>query len=242
MKKKRVYLIAASVCVVILSVAAGWGVYQNSGSHILFYVNEEPVYREEVEFVIKKERLTVRNHIMTDYDVDADDFSWDREYGGKKALDYMQEEAMKECTKNKIIEIAAKEMGVIEKIDYPSIQKLNEEDSKTRGERIVNRQVVYGNTSYRPEDYYDYVLSNLEEQTYYRMAEEGMLEMTEAEIDKVYEEQREALIEAGNDDKSVARNIGMQQKYSDYIQKRADSAEIGKVSKGGMRKVLEDMK
>lgn len=242
MNKKKIYLSAACICVVLVLAAVIWGVYGNSKSDILFYVDDEPVYKEEVEFVIKKERLTVRNHIMTDYDVDADDFSWDSEYGGKKAIDYMQEEIIKECTKNKMIEIVAREMGVIEEIDYPSVLKMNEEDSKVRGERLEGGQVIYGNTSYNPSDYYDYVLSNLEEQTFYRLVEEGRLEMTESEIDEVYEENKEALIEAGTDDKSVAETIGLQQKYSDYVQQKADKARIGKINKGGMRKVLDEGK
>lgn len=241
-KKKKKYLAAAGACVFLLLAVVLVVIYQNSDNDILFYVDEEPVYKEEAEFVIQKERLTVRNHIMTEHDVDADDFSWDNEYDGKKAMDYMQEKIFEECKKNKTIEITAREMGVIEKIDYPSILKMNEEDTKVRGERVDNGEVIYGNTSYRPEDYYDYVLSNLEQQTFYRLVEEGRLEMTESEIDEVYEEHKEALIEAGTDDKGVAETIGLQQKYSEYIQQRADKASIKKINKGGMQKVLEECK
>lgn len=241
MTKKSKWIIL-SVCMVIIA-AAGviWGISRQADEGILFYVDGEPVYMEEVEFVINKERLTVRNHIMTEYGVEEDEFSWEAEFGGKKASKYMEEKIFEECARNKMIQITARDFGVADKIDYPSVKKMNDEDSRVREDRIGDGEVIYGNTAYRPEDYFDYMLSNLEQQSYYKMVEDGTLEMTESEIDKLYEEHREALIEAGTDDRSIAETIGLQQKYADYIQQRAGEAKIKQIDKEGMYSLLKEL-
>ena len=156
-------------------------------------------------------------------------------------MDYLREKAVKQCVQNKIIQIVARETGVADKIDYPSLKAMNEEDSKLRQDRVENGQVIYGNTSYRAADYYDYVLSNLEQQSYYVLVEDGTLTLTEEEQQRVYEEHKEALEEAGMDE-SAAETIGLQEKYSEYIQRRADKAIVDEFNEGGIREVLNKVK
>lgn len=242
LKKRTKYALAAGgAAVIILAAAAVWWNLSSRDEGILFYVDGEPVYEEEVKFVIDKERLTVRNHIMTDNDVESGDFSWDAEYGGKKALDYLKETVLEDCKENKVIQIVARETGVADKIDYPSLKAMNEEDTKVRQERTDSGQVIYGNTSYKAADYYDYVLSNLEQQSYYRLVEDGTLDITDEEVQQIYEENKEALEGAGLDEET-ARTMGLQQKYADYIRQRADDAVIGDIDEEALAEVLESVK
>lgn len=242
LKKRTKYALAAGgAAVILLATAAVWWNLSSRDEGILFYVDGEPVYEEEVKFVIDKERLTVRNHIMTDNDVESGDFSWDAEYGGKKALDYLKETVLEDCKENKVIQIVARETGVADKIDYPSLEAMNEEDTKVRQERTDSGQVIYGNTSYKAADYYDYVLSNLEQQSYYRLVEDGTLDITDEEVQQIYEENKEALEGAGLDEET-ARTMGLQQKYADYIRQRADDAVIGDIDEDALAEVLESVK
>lgn len=242
LKKRTKYALAAGgAAVILLAAAAVWWNLSSRDEGILFYVDGEPVYEEEVKFVIDKERLTVRNHIMTDNDVESGDFSWDAEYGGKKALDYLKETVLEDCKENKVIQIVARETGVADKIDYPSLKAMNEEDTKVRQERTDSGQVIYGNTSYKAADYYDYVLSNLEQQSYYRLVEDGTLDITDEEVQQIYEENKEALEGAGLDEET-ARTMGLQQKYADYIRQRADDAVIGDIDEEALAEVLESVK
>lgn len=242
LKKRTKYALAAGgAAVILLAAAAVWWNLSSRDEGILFYVDGEPVYEEEVKFVIDKERLTVRNHIMTDNGVESGDFSWDAEYGGKKALDYLKETVLEDCKENKVIQIVARETGVADKIDYPSLKAMNEEDTKVRQERTDSGQVIYGNTSYKAADYYDYVLSNLEQQSYYRLVEDGTLDITDEEVQQIYEENKEALEGAGLDEET-ARTMGLQQKYADYIRQRADDAVIGDIDEEALAEVLESVK
>ena len=211
---RKKYIFVAGVAAIAVAVLAGVWLYMSAGDEeILFYVDGEPVYREEVEFAIDKERLTVRNHIINDNDVESGEFSWDGEYGGKKAIDHLEETVLEDCKRNKVIQIVAQEVGVADEIDYPSLREMNEEDTETRKERTTSGQVIYGNTSYKEADYYDYVLSNLEQQSYYQLVEDGTLDITEEEIQQIYEQRKEELDAAGLDEET-AKTIGLQQKYA----------------------------
>lgn len=227
---------AAVLLAVIIWVSAG---RQQDG--ILFYVDGEPVYTEEAEFAVDKERLTVRSQIMSEYDVEGADFSWDAEYGGKQALEYLEETVFADCTENKIIQIVAREVGVADQIDYPSLKAMNEKDTEVRKQRTESGQVIYGNTSYGEADYYDYVLSNLEQQSYYQLVEDGTLKISDEEVQEIYEQNKEALEESGLNEET-AKTMGLQQKYAEYIQQRADDAIIENIDEGGMQEVLEKVK
>lgn len=241
MRKKIVFAAAAACAAALVIGSAVWLNADQSNEGVLFCVNGEPVYEEEVRFAVEKERLTVRNHIMAENDVESGEFSWDAEYGGKPALAYLEENVLEDCTENKIIQIVAREVGVADEIDYPSIKAMNEEDTEVRSDRTQSGQVIYGNTSYKEADYYDYVLSNLEQQSYYRLVENGTLEISEEEVQEIYEQNRDSLDEAGLDE-SAAETLGLQQKYADYIRQRTDEAIIENMDEGGMREVLEEVK
>lgn len=242
-KRHRIFFAVLAIVAVTLLVIVAVNLYRDrdKGSDIAFYVDGEPVYEEEVTFAITKERLTVRNHIMNEYDVGSDDFSWDQEHNGRTALEYLEEAVMEECKQNKVIQIVAREQGVADEIDYPSIKAMNEEDTAVREERIESGEVIYGNTSYKASDYYDYVISNLEQQAYYQMVEKGLIEITEDEIAEVYEQNKVAIDEAGLDE-STAETIGLQQKFADYIRHRTDEAAIEKIDEEVMIKLLEQAK
>lgn len=233
---------AAAVLVVILAVMAVQ-LYKgrDETGDIAFYVDGEPVYEEEVSFAVAKERLTVRNHIMNEYDVASDDFSWDQEYGGMTALEHLEEAVLEDCKQNKVIQIVAREQGVADEIDYPSVKSMNEEDTAVREERIESGEVIYGNTSYKASDYYDYVISNLEQQAYYQMVEKGLIEVTEDETAEIYEENKAAIEEAGLGE-STAETIGLQQKFADYIRQRTDEAVIENIDKGVVAEIMEQAK
>lgn len=215
--------------------------FSRSDDIVIFCVDSEPVYSQEAEFVISRERLSVRNQIINEYDVPDGEFSWDAEYGEMTAIGRLRETVITECTQNKIIQIIAKETGVAERIDYPSIRDMNEEDTQAREERIQAGEVIYGNTAYQEAEFYDYVLSNLEQQSYYRLVEEGVLQATEEEIQAVYEENRESM-EAAGADESAAETICLQRKYAEYIRGRAEEAVVDEINETELDKVLEKVK
>lgn len=238
MIRRKRFVALGCFAVAAITAAAIFLTQKSTGDPIVFYVEAEPVYSQEAEFVVSRERLAVRNQIINEYDVPDGEFSWDAEYGGTTALERLRETVIEECTQNKIIQIVAKETGVAEKIDYPSIREMNEEDTKAREERTQAGEVIYGNMAYQEADFYDYVLSNLEQQTYYRLVEEGMLQITDEEIQTIYEENRESMEEAGADE-SAAETMGLQQKYAEYIRERAEKTEVDHINERELDKVLE---
>lgn len=241
MIRKKRFVALGCFAVAVIAAAAIFLTQKSTGDPIVFYVDGEPVYSQEAEFVIARERLLVRNQIINEYDMEEGEFSWDEEYDGITPLDQLKSTVIQECTQNKIIQIVARETGVADDIDYPSIREMNEEDTKAREERTQAGEVIYGNMAYQEADFYDYVLSNLEQQTYYRLVEEGMLQITDEEIQAIYEENRESMEEAGADE-SVAETMGLQQKYAEYIRRRTEEAEVDHINEKELDKVLERAK
>lgn len=238
MKRKKWFLAGGGLAVIAIAVIAIFCVHKEENEDIVFFVKHEPVYSQEAGFVVAKERLTVRNQLMNEYNIEEGAFSWDETYGEMTALEHLKETVIQECTKNKMIQIIAKENGVADKIDYPDIKEMNQEDTRIRNQRTRDGEVIYGNTAYQEADYYDYVLSNLEQQSYYRLVEDGVLQVTDEEVQKIYEENKEMMEEAGAEE-NTAKTIGLQQKYAGYIRERAEKAEVDNINEEVLAKVLE---
>lgn len=238
MKRKKWFLAGGGLAVIAIAVIAIFCVHKEENEDIVFFVDHEPVYSQEAGFVVAKERLTVRNQLMNEYNIEEGAFSWDETYGEMTALEHLKETVIQECTKNKMIQIIAKENGVADKIDYPDIKEMNQEDTRVRNQRTRDGEVIYGNTAYQEAGYYDYVLSNLEQQSYYRLVEDGVLQVTDEEVQKIYEENKEMMEEAGAEE-NTAKTIGLQQEYAGYIRERAEKAEVDNINEEVLAKVLE---
>lgn len=238
MKRKKWFLAGGGLAVIAIAVIAIFCVHKEENEDIVFFVDHEPVYSQEAGFVVAKERLTVRNQLMNEYNIEEGAFSWDETYGEMTALEHLKETVIQECTENKMIQIIAKENGVADKIDYPDIKEMNQEDTRVRNQRTRDGEVIYGNTAYQEAGYYDYVLSNLEQQSYYRLVEDGVLQVTDEEVQKIYEENKEMMEEAGAEE-NTAKTIGLQQEYAGYIRERAEKAEVDNINEEVLAKVLE---
>lgn len=241
MRHKKWFLAGGGLAIIAIAIIAIFYAQKRENEDIVFFVDNEPVYSQEAGFVVAKERLTVRNQLMNEYNIEEGAFSWDETYGEMTALEHLKETVIQECTENKMIQIIAKENGVADKIDYPDIKEMNQEDTRVRNQRTKEGEVIYGNTAYQEADYYDYVLSNLEQQSYYRLVEDGVIQVTDEEVQKIYEENKETMEEAGADE-NTAKAIGLQQEYAGYIRERAEKAEVDNINEEALAKVLESVR
>ncbi|MDO4272279.1 MAG: hypothetical protein Q4D16_01300 [Eubacteriales bacterium] len=194
------------------------------------YVDEIPVYKQELDFAVQDNRLTVRNHIITDNHLKSDEFSWEQEYkNGQTPLDELTDVVLKQCSYAKLLQEESRKQGLLDNIDYPSIDKKRQEENKEREKRRDNNEVIYGIITYGEKEYYDYMNSNLELRLTELLSKEGAWEHSEDELEKLYQDNKTYFLEEPYEDvENSVKNLADTQAFEEYMNKQLDQANIKK--------------
>ena len=182
-RDKRVLLILTSALILIVSLIFIVSKL-NKNDSIVLYVNEEPVYEEELLNSIKYLSSSVRNEIMRTYKIESDEFSWDKEIlENQTAGDILKNKAIEKSTYEKLLQIKAKEYRLINNIDYKSIKEELDKENKSRIEDKSNNKIVYGTTIFDFSEYYQYINTNLSIQLRKVLTDNKTLEISDKELE-----------------------------------------------------------
>lgn len=236
-RDKRVLLILTSALILIVSLIFIVSKL-NKNDSIVLYVNEEPVYEEELLNSIKYLSSSVRNEIMRTYKIESDEFSWDKEIlENKTAGDILKNKAIEKSTYEKLLQIKAKEYRLINNIDYKSIKEELDKENKSRIEDKSNNKIVYGTTIFDFSEYYQYINTNLSIQLRKVLTDNKTLEISDKELELVYENNKE-MFQSENDEtgklellpfemvKSSVMDMGLNEKFNQYMNKEAKKASV----------------
>lgn len=223
----------------------------NKTKSIMFYVNNEPVYEEELLNSSKELSSSIRNELMRKYKIKSEDFSWSKDIEeGKKAIDFLQEQAINKSSYEKVLQIKAKENKLIDKIDYKSIKKEMDTENKNRKDNKNDSKVVYGTTNFGFSEYYQYMNNNLTIQLRKKLIDDKVLKITDEEIKSAYENNTK-MFQAENkkngkletvpfeEVKSSAMDLGLNEKFNQYMEQEVKEASIKIKDEGRVREVLE---
>ncbi|MDC7288759.1 hypothetical protein NXH76_13200 [Blautia schinkii] len=203
------------------------------------YVDDIPIYKQELYFAVQDKRLTVRNHIMTENNLQSDEFSWEKEYkNGQTPLDELTDVVLKQCTYAKLLHEESRKHGLLDSIDYPSINKKRQEENEERAKRKENNQVIYGMITYDEKEYYDYMNSNLELRLTELLSKDGTWEHSEDELEKIYQDKETYFLQEPfeNVENSV-KNLADSRAFEEYMNKQLEQAKIKKEG-DELRKIL----
>ena len=115
-KKNKSLLIILSSALIFIASLIFMVSNINKNDSIVLYVNEEPVYEEELLNSIKYLSSYTRNEIIRTYEIEPDEFSWDKEIlENKTAMDILKDKSIEKSTYEKILQIKAKEYKLINK-------------------------------------------------------------------------------------------------------------------------------
>lgn len=223
----------------------------NKTKNVMFYVNNEPVYEDELLNSSKEISSSIRNELMRKYKIKSEDFSWDKDIEeGKKAIDFLQEEAINKSTYDKVLQIRAKENKLIDKIDYKSIKKEMDTENENRKDNKNESKVVYGTTNFGFSEYYQYMNNNLTIQLRKKLIDDKVLKITDEEIKSAYDNNTK-MFQAENKDngklepvpfeevKSSAMDLGLNEKFNQYMEQEVKEASIKIKDEGRVREALE---
>lgn len=212
--------------------------YFSRQKNVLFYVNNEPVFKEEILNSSEGISLATRNELMRKYNIKSEEFSWDKSIeGNKRAIDFLKEKAMYKSIYEKILQINAKENDLIEKIDYKSIKKDFDKENKRRSEDESNNKIVYGNINFTFDEYYQYLNSNLAIQLRKKLIDDGLLKIGDEELKLVYENNKDMFKSENKETgkleilpfekvKSSVMDVGLNEKFNQYMEQKVKDASI----------------
>lgn len=226
-KKYRYAVFAAGTvaALLILTAALLLGTQQERG--VVCQIDGIPVYEPEVaiaadqvEFAAKQQFAELAGKEMGSVDLSE-------EVDGKTGYEFLGEAVKDELVRMKTIQIDAKRHGLCEEITYPEIEKAREEENSQRADTKASDGVVYGVVSFGEEEYYRYLLDNLDLQNKRYLRQEGVLTATEEEAKEEYKKDPSVFDNQEYDSVSMfVKNAVISRKYEEYMDQLENSAEV----------------
>lgn len=142
----------------------------------------QPVVKAEYQMVLKHYAPEVKRQYSTE-EANAENF-WELEEG--RPLEQVMELAEEDLTRKKVVARLAGEAGIGEKADYLSIMEGMGAENTEREGKVSSGEVVYGLTSFAPEDYYSYVYTSLESQLLEKLKSSHPI--SDEELEEIYQE------------------------------------------------------
>ncbi len=142
----------------------------------------QPVVKAEYQMVLKHYAPEVKRQYSTE-EANAENF-WEMEEG--RPLEQVMELAEEDLTRKKVVAQLAGEAGIEEKADYLSIMEGMGAENTEREGKVSSGEVVYGLTSFAPEDYYSYVYTSLESQLLEKLKSSHPI--SDEELEEIYQE------------------------------------------------------
>ena len=142
----------------------------------------QPVVKAEYQMVLKHYAPEVKRQYSTE-EANVENF-WEMEEG--RPLEQVMELAEEDLARKKVVARLAGEAGIGEKADYLSIMEGMGAENTEREGKVSSGEVVYGLTSFAPEDYYSYVYTSLESQLLEKLKSSHPI--SDEELEEIYQE------------------------------------------------------
>lgn len=239
--RKRLLLLAGVCLIVVVFIAVGFGLKAERNKDVVCYIDEEPIYKEEIAIAASSVELIAEQKFSELSGQSMGEVDWSKTAEGKTGYEYLEEEVEKELVRMKMIQIEAKKNGLCEEISYPQIEKQREKENRQRVSAKSENGIVYGVVSFDEEEYYRYMIDNLDLQNKRYLTQEGVLKASEEEIQAEYEKDPSAFDNQAYEDVSMfVKNTVLSQKYEEYMEQRETKAKVR--GKERIVSVLETMK
>ena len=175
------------LCIMAMACAAaiiGCGTPSIKDGDTVMEIAGQPVVKAEYQMVLKSHVPEVKSQYTTE-EANAEDF-WEMEGGAGSPIGQVMELAQEDLARKKVVARLAQEAGIGVQADYGSIvEGMGTENTKREG-RSASGEVIYGLTSFTPEDYYSYVYTDLESQLLEKL--KSSHPVSEEELEAIYQE------------------------------------------------------
>jgi len=130
-------------------------------NHFVMWVNSEGITRDEFRLFMMRKRAMTYSYYKTKYDVNDSKEFWTTSFDGETPLERIKSQTKDEMVKIKVQQILARDRGVIDYVNYDTMQQRREVENKRRKEAVARKQVIYGPIQYNEPVYFNYIFSNM---------------------------------------------------------------------------------
>lgn len=190
-------------------------------------INGEPVYEEEVGIAAGAVELAAQQKFGELSGQNTGKLDWSKEAEGRTGYEYLAEAVEEELIRMKVIQIEARKNGLCSEISYPEIEKQRQEENRQRARAKSEQEVVYGVVSFDEEEYYRYMIDNLDLQNKRYLTQEGILTVSGQEAEEKYAGDPSLFDNQPYESVSmfVEKSV-LSDKYEDYMNQLEKAAEV----------------
>jgi len=134
---------------------------KKNNDNIALYINDEPIKISEMEFWISLSKAEVYSYFFREYNVDYSPDFWMDRFGGESPMEMLKNVAMQRLVKSKVQQLLARDLGVIEIIDYDELMAEKHRVNQKRKMSQANGEPIYGPIQFSSHTYFDHVFDKM---------------------------------------------------------------------------------
>lgn len=145
----------------------------STSANVVFTVDGQAIGLAEYTQQLDKEKLMVISDFQRKYQASYDIDFWTTDFKGFRPEEVLKERAKDAIVLRSVKKALAKQMGIVQKTNYPDFLKELDSVNKARQAAVKAGQVIYGPVNYTEEMYAGYSLSLLENSVKEKMTKPG---------------------------------------------------------------------
>lgn len=169
-------------------------------------VNGDALPVREYELFLAQDRAETFAYFQQHYGVADSATFWTTAYGGRTPTAHLKQLALADATKALVEQALARRYGVVSGFTYGGFLAAWQEQNASRAAAIAAHQVIYGPTSYSESDYFRYVSEQMSEQLRIVLADKGVINVTDAELESYYNSHKSQFLPGQSAEQSVGRS------------------------------------
>lgn len=140
----------------------------------------------EYELFLARDRAETFAYFQQHYGVADSATFWTTAHGGQTPTAHLEQLALTDATNALVEQTLATKYGVVSGFTYSGFLTAWQAQNASRAAAVAAHQVIYGPTSYRESDYFTYVSEQMSQQLQIVLADKGVIEVTDAELESYY--------------------------------------------------------
>ena len=225
--KKRTFITVFCLSVAIIAMVF---VFFNKNKEDIKYimtVGKMDVASEEVHMIVDDIKLKNKNNLISTYKISHAKFDWNKNYGDKKAYQYLLDDLIEQVTKTKVIQQLAVDAKIIDDFDYKMFLKMLENENEMRQEKASKGEIFYGLEQFNQKQYYQYLNNNLLLQLNTYLIDHQKIKLSDEEVKQTYKDNKEYFNNLKFDEvKDKAKNLCYENKIEMYIEDKMEGVKV----------------
>ncbi len=166
-------------------------------------VNGDALPVREYELFLARDRAETFAYFRQQYGVADSATFWTTAHGGQTPTAHLKQRALADATTALVEQALATKYGVVSGFTYGGFLTAWQEQNARRAAAVAAHQVIYGPTRYSESDYFGYVSEQMSQQLRIVLADKGVIEVTDAELENYYNSHRSQFLPGESAEQSV---------------------------------------